>query len=33
MVYIYNALLEFLFVILSQNIDFSLFKSFIYDKK
>ena len=27
-----NALFEFLFVMLNQNIDFSFFESFIYDK-
>ena len=32
-VYLYNALSEFRFVMLNQKLDFSFFKSFIYNKK
>ena len=32
-VYLYNALSEFLFVVLNQKLDFSFFESFIYNKK
>ena len=31
-VYLYNALFEFLFVLLNQKLDFSFFESFIYNK-